>query len=329
MASLGIGWIALWMTVAGFAPNYPILITSLLLGGLGSGAFHPQGAVYAARNTRRGTGTSVFFVGGRLGFTVAPFMGGVLFATIGPPAMIFASLFGVLVALGIWFSFPDDARTTTQTSGDSFRSSLGLLAQVPIMALVGFIVSQALRSGVDESYLAYMPKLFLDKGLSPVQYGLVSSAYVAGSSMGGLIGGFLADRYNKKRIISTCLILSAPVMYAFIHAEPDTRLILAALTGLLLAIPFTPVVLLAQELMPDRLTFITGITMSFLFICGALATSLVGVFADSYGLSSILGLAAGILAVAAVFSLLIPSSLGTAPLSRPVPVPVSVESDIQ
>ena len=326
VAAVGVGWIAVWMAVAGFAPNYYILVASLLLAGLGSGAYHPQGAVTAASKTKKGSGISIFFVGGRLGFTVAPLLGGVMFATLGPSAMGLASIFGLVVALGIWQSFP--AHVAEKVRDDASPSSVHLLSQIPMLALIGFVVSQALRGGVNESYSTYLPKLYLDQGLTPSQYGLLASTYIAGSSIGGLLGGFLADRWNKKWIISGGMFLSVPAMYAFIHSGPETRLILALLTGTLLAIPFTSVILIAQGWMPNRPSFITGIAFSFFFLSGALATSLTGILADTYGLAEVMGAAAGILAIAFVFSLLLPSRIGSASRVQVAPANIPAESDV-
>lgn len=329
VATVGIVWIAVWMAVAGFAPNYYLLIASLMLAGLGSGAYHPQGAVSAAGKTKKGSGFSIFFVGGRLGFTVAPLLGGVMFATLGPSAMGLASIFGLVIALCVWQSFP--AHVTGKTKGGSTStSSVHLLSHIPMLALVGFVVSQALRGGINESYSTYLPKLGLDQGLTPSQYGLLASAYMGGSSIGGLIGGFLADRWNKKLVISGSMLLAVPIMYTFIHSGPETRLILALLTGTLLAIPFTPVILIVQGLMPNRPSFITGVAFSFFFIAGALATALTGILADVYGLAEVMGAAAGILAIAFALSLLLPSRLGSTPRvqARATSANIPAESDV-
>ena len=328
VAAVGVGWIAVWMAVAGFAPNYHVLVASLLLAGLGSGAFHPLGAVSAASKSKKGRGISIFFVGGRLGFTVAPLLGGVMFATLGPSAMSLASILGLVVALGIWQSFPVHVTGRAKDATDASTPSDHLLSQIPLLALVGFVVSQALRGGVNDSYSTYLPKLYLDQGLTPSQYGLLASTYIAGSSIGGLLGGFLADRWNKKWIISGGMFLSVPAMYAFIHSGPETRLILALLTGTLLAIPFTSVILIAQGWMPNRPSFITGIAFSFFFLSGALATSLTGILADTYGLAEVMGAAAGILAIAFVFSLLLPSRIGSASRVQVAPANIPAESDV-
>ena len=68
--------------------------------------------------------------------------------------------------------------------------------------------------------------------------------------------------------------------------------------------------------MPHRLSFITGLTMSFLFICNALATTATGILADTYGLAQVLAAATGLLAVAFVFSLLVPARMALYQLRR-------------
>ena len=328
VATMGIVWIAVWMAIAGFAPNYYLLVASLTLAGLGSGAYHPQGAVSATVNAKKGSGFSIFFVGGRLAFTVAPLLGGLMFATLGPSAMGLVSILALLIALAVWNSFPAHFTGKAKSDGTS-APSVPWLSQVPLLALAGFIVSQGLRGGINESYGTYLPKLGLDQGLAPSQYGLLASAFIGGSSIGGLIGGFLADRWNKKWIISGSMLLAVPVMYAFIHSGSETRLIWALLTGALLAIPFTPVILIVQGLMPNRPSFITGVAFSFFFVSGALATALVGILADIYGLAEVMGAAAGILAIASVFSLLLPSRMGSTPRveSRAASANIPVESD--
>ena len=64
-----------FVSLIGFAPGFWALVLLLTLGGLGSAAFHPPGASYAARVSEgKGSGTrlSVFSFGGAAGFAVGP-----------------------------------------------------------------------------------------------------------------------------------------------------------------------------------------------------------------------------------------------------------------
>jgi FSR family fosmidomycin resistance protein-like MFS transporter len=314
VATCGIVWISVWMAVAGFAPNYYALVAALMLAGLGSGAYHPQGAVHAAVSsaTKKGSGTSIFFLGGSIGFAVGPLLGSAMFSSLGPSSIGLVSFLGIPVALAIWQSFPvhqPDRSKPLAVSGPTAH----WLSQVSILVLAGFVISQGLRAAVMDSYTAYVPKYYLDQGLAPSQYGLLTSLFLAGASLGGLLGGFLADRLNKKFIITTALALSVPVLYGFLHSGPNSRLIFVPLLGLLLSAPFTPALLIAQGFVPNRLPFITGLAMSYLFICGGIGTSLTGVFADRFGLYQVMSVSLVLLIIATLASLLI-SHHSTEPL---------------
>ena len=104
----GIIWIGFWMAMTGFAPNYQLLLVALILAGLGSGAYHPQGVVQAttANTTKRGGGMSLFFLGGALGFTAGPLVGGVMLASLGQMSMIIPAALSLIVAVLIWRTFP-------------------------------------------------------------------------------------------------------------------------------------------------------------------------------------------------------------------------------
>lgn len=322
VAAGGIAWLAVWMAVAGFAPSYYAMVGALVIAGLGSGAYHPQAAVRAGSSTRKGSGISIFFLGGRLGFTTGPLVGGLILSALGPQSMVIASALGIAAAFLVWNAFPATSADELKSGSEApASSSRFLLYQVPLFLAVGFLLSQGLRSGINESLSAYIPKHYLDQGLNPAQYGLLASAFVAGSSLGGLIGGFLADRWEKRLIIPVSMAFAGPAMYLFLHAGPALRLPLILFTGLLMSIPFTPALMMAQELMPKRQSLITGSTMSFFFVSGALGTLLIGVLADVYGLGRVLDGAAVVLGIAFLASLLLVVQL------RPVAVQRTTRSE--
>src|SRR4051794_9681548 len=84
LAALGVGF-------AGVAPSFALTCCLVGLGGLGVAAFHPEGARYAnyASGSRRGTGMSLFSVGGNTGFALAP--------VLITPAVLVLGLSGTLV----------------------------------------------------------------------------------------------------------------------------------------------------------------------------------------------------------------------------------------
>ena len=79
---VALGWTAVTFAVVGFIDNFPLLILVACLSGLGSGMFHPLGAldVRAVLPTwRRSLGMSVYVTAGTLGLAAGPLIGVVVF----------------------------------------------------------------------------------------------------------------------------------------------------------------------------------------------------------------------------------------------------------
>ena len=119
--------------------------------------------------------------------------------------------------------------------------------------------------------------------------------------MGGLVGGFLSDRYNKKWIISAALLAAVPALYAFVHSGPELRLPLAMMTGFLLSAPFTPALLMIQSIMrrrPRPSTAFSGVAMAYFFAAGGVRHDADRHLLDSYGLAWVLAMDVVVVAVA-------------------------------
>jgi FSR family fosmidomycin resistance protein-like MFS transporter len=92
------------ISLAGVVSSYALTVFVVAISGLGVAAFHPEGARYAnhASGTRRGTGMSLFSVGGNVGFALGPIfvtplvlvfgLSGTL-ALVVPPAIVSVVLF--------------------------------------------------------------------------------------------------------------------------------------------------------------------------------------------------------------------------------------------
>ena len=89
IASLSPAWIAVWVTMAAFAPSYTVLVVYLVVAAVGVAAFHPQGAAVANEAQAGNTGTNValFFLGGHAAFAVGPLILGAVLAAGGPAWM--------------------------------------------------------------------------------------------------------------------------------------------------------------------------------------------------------------------------------------------------
>src|SRR3954463_3856361 len=88
---VGVALAAFGIAGAGVAPSFGLTAAAVGIGGRGVAAFHPEGARYAnyASGARRGTGMSLFSVGGNAGFALAP--------VLITPAVLWLGLSGTLL----------------------------------------------------------------------------------------------------------------------------------------------------------------------------------------------------------------------------------------
>src|ERR1700704_5069717 len=86
LTGLALAWTALTFALIGFVQSFPLLLVIACASGLGSGAFHPMGALDVRALLpawRRSFGMSVYVTAGTVGVAVGPLVGILLFGAFG------------------------------------------------------------------------------------------------------------------------------------------------------------------------------------------------------------------------------------------------------
>src|SRR5690625_1538698 len=90
-----------------FAPNFWMILISVIFIGLGSATFHPEGSrvAYLAAGNRRGLSQSIFQVGGNTGQSLAPLITALILVPLGQfGAIWFTLVAGIAVLLLIYIA---------------------------------------------------------------------------------------------------------------------------------------------------------------------------------------------------------------------------------
>ena len=105
---VGVALAAIGIGLAGVAPSFGLTAVAVGIGGLGVAAFHPEGARYAnyASGTRRGTGMSLFSVGGNAGFALGPILITPAVLIFGLSGTLIVAVVPLLVAVFLAFELP-------------------------------------------------------------------------------------------------------------------------------------------------------------------------------------------------------------------------------
>ena len=272
-----------FLSLIGLAPSVEVLALILIAGGIGSAVFHPPGAAMsrgAAGGQGSGLRMSIFAFGGLLGFAVGPLMVVGLVAVVGLGGMWVAMIPAIAVCGLLLKILPADrphpgaAPPPLMELLRSLRGPLGVI----------FVIS-ALSGGLQRLFLTLSPIISFQDGVSEATGALVLSVYLAGQAIGTLLGGVLTDRMDRVYLLAglTALALPAHLFAFWLPAGSLLMLLSAAVAGFLNLALMPPVIVIAQEILPDSKGVGSGIVMGLAWAVGSIAVIGFGFLADGIG----------------------------------------------
>ena len=276
---------AVFLSMIGLAPTLGVLLVLLVLGGLGSAAFHPPGASMAARvHDGKGSGTrlSVFSFGGAAGYAIGPLVAVAVVSVLGLEGLWVAMIPGVVLAAVLWRVLPADGpRAATHPPPPTPFAVLRMLVG-PLGLL--FAIS-ALAAFVQRVYTTFSPIIVAEQGGSEALGAAGLSIYLGAQALGTLTGGILTDRWDRRVLLVTVTLLSCPTHLLAVLLEPGSgpALTAAAASGFLNMAVLPPVVVMAQELIPEGAAVGSGIVMGMAWAAGSVAVLGTGVLGDTIG----------------------------------------------
>jgi len=276
---------ACMLSMVGLAPSYGALVAVLMVGGMGVAAFHPQAAVLARETSGRpGLAMSTFVTGGTLGFSLGPLFAVTIVGRFGLERTWLAMFPGLVmcVLLLLWFS-----RVSPQVRHASGRPRLAeLRPQLRPLTLLYFAVVS--RSAVSFGFMTFLPLHLHARGFALASGGILTTAYLVAGTLGGLLGGWLAERWGGRRVVRLSFLVAAPLYFAFVML-PDVPGLVCLIAGSFALQTSLPVnVVLGQELSPRHASTISSLLMGAAWGVGAMLIGPIGALADHYGLRTAL-----------------------------------------
>ncbi len=280
----GMTWMTFFYTLTAVGTPW-LAVLAVTIAGLGSGAFHPSGALIASdeRRTQRTQATAIFFMAGQLGLFAGPILAGQVLDSAGRPGFLILPLLtlGAIYSGWRWIGPPHQplpaaprvARPTTEGVPAGRRAILSL----------GWVI--LLINTASIATINFAPKLFAEQGYSATYVGWMGGIWMLGSAIGGVVGGRLADRFGPAWAIRLGLLGAAAPLYFYIPAPDLWRLPILALAGFFGGMPHSVLVIQAQALLPGRQALASGLTLGFMFASGALGSYALGIIADQVGLA--------------------------------------------
>ena len=138
------------------------------------------------------------------------------------------------------------------------------------------------------SISSYYTFYLIDKfGVSVSASQIMLFVFVVSTAVGTLVGGPVGDRYGRKVVIWISILGTAPFSLVLPHVGLVSTVLLSFCAGFMLSSAFPAILLYAQELLPTKLGLVSGLFFGFSFGVGGIASAVLGLYADSYGIEAI------------------------------------------
>ena len=284
LTGVALGWTALTFSLAGFVPTFPLLLVLACASGLGSGAFHPLGALDVRAllpERRRSSGMSIYVTAGTVGVAIGPLIGILVFGVFGIHGTLLLVIPGI--AGGAYLLW----RMRGSAGAAAGRMAVGAAGgTVPIVAIAVVIGVMMSRSWTVSVFQAFTPTWYRQLGYGPEFYGPLATTLVLASAVGTVGCGTIADRYGRRVVIIATLVLSVPAILLYTMFPGPWAFGSAILIGFLAASTAPLMLLMAQQLMARRAGLASGLVMGLGFVTGAVGIPITGAIGDRIGLQN-------------------------------------------
>lgn len=300
------------LAAIGWMSGYWGIFAAIGLSGIGAALFHPEGARFAnaVSGQNKGTGMSLFSIGGNGGFVLGPLLATACLGAFGlTGTTVFAVLAVITASILVWSIARMGA---TKKVGAAAGSKVG-----PALAAEGetpgennwrefskLTVSIVTRSITFVGFNTFIPLYWVSAfGQSTATGAVALTFFSVCGVISNVFGGMLSDRFGYRAVIRAVFALLPPVVAAFsLSNNLYAAWALLPLLGFVLYAPFSAQVVLGQQYLAKNIGFASGITLGLATSLGGVVAPLLGWIADNYGMPATFQSLAALSIVGAIFA---------------------------
>lgn len=300
------------LSLVGLLPEYWMIFFASMVCGIGVALFHPEGGKLAnvVAGERKGTGMSIFAVGGNVGFAVGPIVASFSMLTWGLKGTVVFIIPAVIMAAVILFSsktlqafLTRDEKNAKVIADDGASKQQDDWKGFSRVTLVVFC-----RSIINYGLITFIPLYWVGVLMQTKASGnMTLTVFSLSAAVATLIGGRLADRFGFQKIIMIGSAALFPFILLFIQMG---NALWAALFIVLAAFAMngshSTLIALGQSFLPNRVGFASGIIMGLTVSIGGMAAPGIGKIGDQFGLTAAMYTIAAVAFLGLILTFFIP-----------------------
>lgn len=213
------------IAACGLVSTFWSLLFLQVLGGIGGSVFHPVGVALltdVVPSDQRGKAMGIHGAGGMFGTALAPVTMVYLTVLVNWRfAMIVAGVLGIL-SLPLFATYLIEPPGIVEGDTEELENEKEKIYPLGILALLLLLVIWTTRAVVNRAYQAFLPTFLVSRyGLSLELSGVFATIYWIFAAFAWLLGGYLADRYNRYLLLWISYVLTMASLVVMLFVSPS------------------------------------------------------------------------------------------------------------
>ncbi len=282
---------SVFLSFLGVANNIYTLVICLILGHIGVSFFHPQATSIVSNFshcTNNSKDMSIFIAMGTFGFALGPLISSLIAQYWGLNKLPYACIFGIITAFILLKNTPKIKDFCHNKTQSSLKDAIyKIFNNKPVTILV---IASIVKSFVVSSFSIILPFYWKSVGYNVAHIGSILFAFLIAGALGVIFSPILERFAGIKNVFYISLITVTPlgIIFYLSSAKGIIGLISFIMIGFVsfLAVPVN--MSLAQRLMPEFKSMISGFIGGFSWGIIGLILPLISLLAEKTGIMNIL-----------------------------------------
>jgi MFS transporter, FSR family, fosmidomycin resistance protein len=283
---------SIFIPLSALAHNPFILVLFIIFGSIGSSLFHPQALGFASKFAQKdsaGKSMAVFVAMGTLGYSMGPVVSSAITQFLGMPKMPLMTFLGIVWAL-IMFSFvPKLSLSEKVVNKINFKTAFKRILTNRKLNILNVIAM--LKTMIMSACFILLPFLWKNMGYKPFYIGMALFMFIFAGGIGSLISGHIEKNIGAANVFYISMISTFPLMILFIltcSSHPTLSLGIFVIMGFITMMATPVTMVMAQNVIPEYKSIISGFINGFSWGIVAIAMSLLGFIAEKFGITNVL-----------------------------------------
>lgn len=282
---------SVFLSFLGIAHNITTLAVFLILGHIGVSFFHPQATSIVSNyseNTSNSKDISIFIATGTFGFALGPAISSGITQYFGLEKLPYACIVGIIMAFVILKNTPKLCNIKIKKTEVSILTAINKIFKNKPVAIL--VLASIVKSFVISSFSIILPFYWKSTGYNVSTIGIILFVFMMAGALGVISSPYFERKLGIKKVFYLSLITVFPLglIFYMLNGHGIFALIAFILIGYVSFLAAPVNMALAQRLMPEFKSMISGFIGGFSWGVIGLVLPIISIVAEHSGIMNIL-----------------------------------------